>query len=97
MVCTFLLIFPASALAGKGVVLLQDVCDSDKIIIGTTDGWYAAVEWYGGALLYEGMVIYGNLKTYGFQDIYTRRGRKTRVYIENYGFSMESAIEEHCT
>jgi len=93
---TALLLSANLALADTGVVVKEEVCGSDNIIIETTDGWYIAAEWYGGPVLFEGMSVYGEMKTYGMRDLCDDSGSCGPYWIEDYEYSFASAMEEHC-
>lgn len=88
----------AAALATpeQGTVIKEDVCGPGNIIIETTSGWYITAKWYGGYPLYEGYNVTGNLTSYGFKDVFSSSGNETKLYIKDYGSSLENAIEEHC-
>ena len=58
-----------AALAGRGVVIREDVCGLGNSIIETIDGWYVVSEHWSGVYLYEGDIVYGNMKTYGFETL----------------------------
>lgn len=85
-----------SAQSEKGIVILEDVCGSNNMIIETADGWYVAINWHGGVMLSKGDVVYGELKNYGIKKIHISAKDRATVWIHGYASNLERAKKEHC-
>lgn len=74
---------------------LGEFSSCDYYLIEDSSGSYTLAEWYGGSTAYEGNVLVGELHSYGFKDLYNiTRDTNTRVWIEDYLLSEDSAAEK---
>lgn len=90
----FFLSLPEIANAAKGVVVYYK-SGCDYYIVETNMG-YAVLEWYGGNDPSKGDVLAGDFESYGMKDIYNLTAdSETRVWVEDFWLSKESAIEEY--
>lgn len=92
ILAVMIVIAPLSAQASRGeIVLYPSGCD---YYIVDADLGFAVLEWYGGNDPFEGDVIVGDFESYGMKNIYNlTRGSETRVWVEDYMLSRDSAIE----
>lgn len=82
----------------KGVVCFK-IGACEHMIVCLKDGNYSVVQDYYDKCEEEDLLI-GEFKSFGWKDVYNLTKDKTvRVYVEDWEYSEESAIEEwkeHC-
>ncbi|HAT68390.1 MAG: hypothetical protein A2481_03255 [Candidatus Yonathbacteria bacterium RIFOXYC2_FULL_47_9] len=83
----------ASSIKGTS---LGEFSSCDYYLIEDISGDYSLVEWYGGGLTPDsGDIVVGELHSYGFKDLYNiTRDNSTRVWIDDYMLSEDSATEK---
>ena len=65
----------------------------DYMVLSTAKG-HVVAEWMGGHDPDTGESLIGNFNSYGTKDFFTRGNTKSRLYVDDYMLSKDSAVEK---